>query len=208
MATAASERPERGYVLVVGVKFDPVGDMTITEALRLAGGHPFALLHLCHVVEGTEPPSTAGPSPDLARLLDERAEMLQVFVLDKISTVKHPLAERIRLHVAAGDIAASLVRFACDTHADAIVVGAHPATGEKGVVHGAVAARLSETSPCSVFVVRAPNYQGLPVRAVAEADPFARGGDEEPPPSSRFRRHVRLRWVGNLAPIEDHTLSR
>lgn len=192
----------RPYVLVVGVKFDPVGEMTIDEAVRLADGHRNAIVHLCHVVEEMVAPE------DLPALLDSRAEMLQVFVLDKIRAVAHPLTERIRLHVASGDIAASLVRFACDTHADAIVVGAAPATGETGVVSGAVAARLSDISPCSVFVVRPPNYQGMPVAAVAEADPFSRTDEDDLPPSSRYRRHVRLRWVGNLAPMQDHTLSR
>jgi len=202
-----TERPARPYVLVVGVKFDPVGEMTIQQAVLLADGHRDAWLHLCHIVE--EPlPAPGALSPRLTALLDDRAEMLQVFALDKVSASAHRLKERMRLHVGMGDTAAALVRFACDTHADAIVVGAHPATKETGVIHGAVAMRLSEISPCSVFVVRPSSYQGMPMSAVAERDPFATSGDDEPPPSSQFRRHVRLRWIGNMATMQEHTLGR
>lgn len=198
----------RPYVLVVGVKFDSIGQMTIDEAVRVADGHRNAYLHLCHVVESPDSATEGPPSAGLQRLLDERAEMLQVFVLNKLVAPTNPLTERIRLHVATGDTARALVRLACDIHADAIVVGAHPDTGESGVVHGSVAVRLSEISPCSVFVVRPPSYRGLPAVAMVEADPFARSAEDDLPPSSRFRRHVRLRWVGNLASEPDHTLSR
>ncbi len=181
------------YVLVVGVKFDPSGEMTFREAIRFTDCHSKAILHLCNVVETPSPLPAHFASTRLQSLIDERAEMLQVFALNKNDSLAHPLRERIRLHVAAGDVARSLVRFACDTHADAIVVGSRSIAGDTGIVHGSVAARLSELSPCSVFLVRPSSYQGMPVAAVAEPDPFSRlPNDDEARPSVRFRRHLRL----------------
>lgn len=71
----------------------------------------------------------------------------------------HPLGlsrEQTRFHVIAGsDIAASIVTYATEHHADHIVMGARASSSLRRFL-GSVSARVVAEAPCSVTVVRTP----------------------------------------------------
>lgn len=168
------------YVLLVGVQFDETGEATWREALRLAGRREGVTIHLAHVVDDRKLPGvTRYALSQRRKVLDQAAEDLQVFALDKAGPTHPASGVKVRLHVCIGDVARRLADYAIEEQADAVVIGAHTREGWPGIEHGWVASELLRIIPCSLLVVRPPAYENTPRKAVSvERDPFP----SRPPP--------------------------
>ncbi len=167
------------YVLLVGVQFDETGEATWREALRLAGRREGVTIHLAHVVADEKLPGATRSSPSARKkALDQAAEDLQVFALDKAGPMHPPYAVKVRLHVCIGDVARRLADYAIELRSDAVVIGAHTREGWPGIEHGWVASELLRIIPCSLLVVRPPAWPSAQRAVSVERDPFP----SRPPP--------------------------
>lgn len=177
---------QSSYVLLVGVQFDGSGEAAWQEALRIAGHREGVAIHLAHVVDEREVPGiTEMYLQDRKRALDQAAENLQVFALDKAGTAANPSRVPVRLHVSIGDVAQRLVEYAREEQADAVVIGSNLNRDLLGVEHGWVASELARTIPCSLIIARPKAYENELRPVSIEPDPFP--ASEEPSPDSGDR---------------------
>ena len=152
---------QRPYVIVVGVDFEPAGDLAFDEAVRLAAAHGNAEVHILNVdktVRASEAPpkesEAAGVSARVTRsetALD-RLEALAAERLDKVLTETQTF-NRIVTHFRVGKPAPMLVQLAVDLDADLVLVGTHNRKGLKRLVLGSVAEIVVHMARCPVQVV-------------------------------------------------------
>ncbi len=160
---------QRPYVIVVGVDFEPDGELAFDEAVRVAAAHGNAEIHALHVdkaVRTSEIPTeteVAGVTTITTRT-ETVLDRLESFAIDRLGKV---LADgtktfnRVVTHFRLGKPATALVQLAVDLDADLIVVGTHNRKGLKRLVLGSVAESVVHQARCPVQVVRKKDHLDL-----------------------------------------------
>lgn len=170
-------KKQRPYVIVVGVDFEPDGELAFDEAVRVAAAHGNAEVHVLHVdktVRASEaPPKDAeatGVSATVTRsetALD-RLETLAAARLEQVLDETETF-NRIVTHFRIGKPAPMLVQLAVDLDADLVLVGTHNRKGLKRLVLGSVAESVVHMARCPVQVVRKKDH--MDVGDVPEIEP-------------------------------------
>ena len=129
--------------ILVPVDFSPLSLLAITQARDLASFYD-ARLEVLHVIErpGVSPPRTNGHDP-----LDVmRRELMDAYDATRGAQVS------AGFHVTTGVVHREIQRIVQHRAPDLLVVGAHSEVGQDML--GEVAARVVQSSPCSVLTVR------------------------------------------------------
>ena len=140
--------------LVVPVDFESTSYHALAYARELAGTFG-ARLHLIHVLDdtfalraGTE--GSLSSVPELAR----RAESEARERLDALLTDAHPKLDAVVVVAISPSPATTIVAYAEQVQASAIVMGTHGRLDEPTNAIGSVAAQVVRTAPCPVLTLR------------------------------------------------------
>lgn len=156
----------RPYVIVVGVDFEPAGDLAFDEAVRVAAARRHAEVHILNVdntVRSKAPPDDAAGT--LPREYEVVLDKLEGFAKARLEVVlankPDQTFERVVTHFRTGKAAQALVQLAVDLDADLIIVGTHNRKGIKRLVLGSVAETVVHQARCPVQVVRPKDHLDL-----------------------------------------------
>jgi nucleotide-binding universal stress UspA family protein len=157
-------KPEKPYVIVVGVDYSPASDQAIEQAFELAAARPNAEVHIVNVVRvygnqalvdapaepGFSAVSMADANAQLTSYVEERKKVYHDRQTVKGATRLQRVVSHLRLEAPAEEIAQT----AADLDADLVVVGTHGRRGISRLLLGSVAEAVVRLAPCPVFVVR------------------------------------------------------
>jgi nucleotide-binding universal stress UspA family protein len=163
-AMPADEKP--AYVVVAAIDFSPPSVLALDDALRIAGEHPTAALHVVHVASSYGPMLRLELEDDIKSVAAEEAnELLAAHVQQRVDERKvagfaepHQLATQIR---SGGGVSSEIVAFAAEVDADLLVIGTHGRTGVRRLLLGSVAETIVRDAGCPVLVVRTKDYEEL-----------------------------------------------
>lgn len=164
----------RPYVIVVGVDFEPAGDLAFDEAVKVAAARRHAEVHILNVdntvrSKAPPPPDGGGIPSEYAKVLDK----LEGFARSRLDAVlankPDQTFDRVVTHFRTGKPAQALVQLAVDLDADLIVVGTHNRKGLERLVLGSVAETVVREGRCPVQVVRPKDH--LDLGEVPEIEP-------------------------------------
>lgn len=152
----------RPFPIVAAIDFSELGDRAVLEALRLSRGHAHAELHVI-AVGADEGDAVRLPGATLRVLPVEEAneetrEHVGDLVQRYVATDGAPSVEKIAVYVTTGHPAERIVSLAASIDADVIVLGTHGRTGLKRIVLGSVAEEVVRRAPCTVLVIRPPDF--------------------------------------------------
>jgi nucleotide-binding universal stress UspA family protein len=152
----------RPYPIVAAIDFSELGDRAVLEALRLSREHAHAELHVIAV--GAEEGDAIRLPGTTLRVLpreeanDEAREHVGDLVQRFLASDGAPSIEKIAVYVTTGHPAERIVALATALDADVIVLGTHGRTGLKRIVLGSVAEEVVRRAPCTVLVIRPPDF--------------------------------------------------
>jgi nucleotide-binding universal stress UspA family protein len=158
------------YVIVVGVDFEPDGDLAFDEAIRGASLHGDAEVHVLYVDSEARPEKVAtdeyiaGVSVAGSRL-ETALDRLQAYARRRVALWREAEPEatfkRVVTHFRIGKPAQMLIQLAVDLDADLIIVGTHNRKGIKRLILGSVAETVVHQARCPVQVVRKKDHLDL-----------------------------------------------
>ncbi len=128
------------------------------------------MLHLIHALDlGAfmlgSPPAAAAPYLDGASAIAmEGLSELRRLADTKLRNALHQSGMAGEAHLIEGRATTAIVQYAERVHANLVVVGTHGRSGLSRLTLGSTAARVIDTAPCSVLVVRLAHGQ-LPLPA-------------------------------------------
>jgi nucleotide-binding universal stress UspA family protein len=167
MGTGAGERP---YVIVVGIDFEPDGDLALAEAVAVAGVHARAEIHVLHVGAELVPASwrlgadASALDRDVSHQPRTKLDELDAHVRDRLRALRmrgRRNVSGVYTSYRVGSPARHLVAFAVELDADLVVVGTHGRRGIARMLLGSVAASVLRRARCPVLVVRPRDHAGI-----------------------------------------------
>ncbi|CAN5679606.1 hypothetical protein BH09MYX1_BH09MYX1_21770 [soil metagenome] len=153
-------------VIVAAVELDPTADQVWKLAETFLQS-PDVEMHFVHVVRGSESAIRANPATASA-LLEEAHTNMQKWLSNRV-TIQDPRVQQMRLTVALGAPAESLIRLAADVEADMILLGTHGKTGVERLVLGSTASQVFKMAPCTVVIAKEKDYTNVEKSATVEA---------------------------------------
>lgn len=185
MEGSTSRKPE---AIVVGLDFSDLGRRAVEEAISIASRREHSELHVIIIAEQRgmllELPGDAAPLPE------KDAQAAAVERVGAIVTSHQPRGDvrldRVAVYLVTGDPAKLIADLARALDASLIVVGTHGRKGVSRLILGSVAERVVRDAPCSVIVIRPPDFLGG--EKVPDVEPPLLGGQ----PHMRHFEHRRL----------------
>ncbi len=163
----------RPFVIVVGVDFEPDGELAFDQAVRIAANIGNAEIHVLNVDKSmsTMAPSEEvdGRDPKHESALDKLETFAQQHMETVLGQMQGRTFQRVVTHVRRGRPAHAIVQLAVDLDADLIVLGTHNRKGIQRLVLGSVAETVVHQARCPVQVVRVKDH--LDVGEVPEIEP-------------------------------------
>lgn len=140
--------------VVVGVSFDETGMAAWQHGMWYANLRPDIVVHVCYVCPSVDDPAAQ------SEVLDEGERLLRAYLQPGLD--QNPgISSRVHLHLGISDPAEEVLQLATDLEADLIIVGAHHRRRMDPILEATVGERIVSAAPCTVFVVRAKDYEGL-----------------------------------------------
>lgn len=162
---------EDKYIIVVGVDFEPDGNLALDHAIELADAHEHSEIHILYVDHDFGPASApleaevAGYSRAVSARSESTLDRLETLITTQVEATRQrkPMWRNPTLtsHFRLGNAAEHIVQLAVDLAADIIVVGTHGRRGVKRLLVGSVAASVLRMARCPVFVVRPKDHEDL-----------------------------------------------
>lgn len=150
------------YVVVAGIDFSEPSTLALDEALRIAGEHPGATLHVVHATSAHGPMLRMELETEVVTVsADEGRVLLEDHVARRAALRKSSglvTAEQWQCQVRTGSAASELVAAIAELDADLLVIGTHGRTGVRRLLLGSVADGIVGKAGCTVLVVRAKSY--------------------------------------------------
>jgi len=150
-------------MIVVGVDFEPQGDLALDQAIMIAASNPNAEIHALYVdkdfksAENEVSADGTLPNTHIDRL-EERCRV-------RMQTAEQQRGKlgfkRLVTHFSLGTPAEQLVQLAGDVDADIIILGTHNRQGIKRLVLGSVAEKVVKIARCPVYIVRPKDHEAL-----------------------------------------------
>ncbi len=147
----SSESNEDVAVVLAAIDTSTLASRVVDTAARVARRTwPNAQLHLLHVYRTSrfDRPASAGLNAD--ELMAEAQAHLDFHV----RMARRQCPAPVTGHFAAGNPVDEIFRLARSLSADWLIVGTHDPVGLDRLLMGSVAAKIAQSAPCSVLVVR------------------------------------------------------
>jgi nucleotide-binding universal stress UspA family protein len=208
MEPATLQHP-KPYEIVVGFDFSELSERALAEGIGMASRRLPAELHVVTVAEpaGTRGVRLPGDGEPVREELAQEIVRQRVAEIVKEYQAQHGAigVERLAIYVLsglpAGEPAKAITDLARVLDAQLIVVGTHGRAGVSRLLLGSVAAQVVREAPCSVQVVRPPDFvRGSKVPAV---EPALREGE---PHLRHFEHRRTYHYVDKVAPWTRRTM--
>jgi nucleotide-binding universal stress UspA family protein len=170
-----------------------LGDRAVFEALRLCSLYQSSMLHVVGVADDRVV-GVRLPGELQVQTTPEAEESMRAHVaklVDQYVTAGGPIAmEKIAVYVTMGSPAERITSIAASIDAEVIVVATHGRHGLQRLLHRSVAEEVVRKAPCTVFVVRPPDF--LDGEKLPEVEPPLQAGEHSLQP---FRHHPTYHYV-------------
>lgn len=156
------------YVVVVGIDFEPDGDIALASALRIAASVGNSVVHVLHVERSLDTFASGHEHDSRVReVLESMTKVCNEQVEGLVAEQPSSHFKGVVTHCGGGDPATQLVQLAASLNAELVVVGSRNRKGLKRLVLGSVAERVARLAGCAVLVAR-PRAHGRKAEVVIE----------------------------------------